>query len=198
MARIPFAQKYGISKDLPANSVRSQLTPTEILYPTKDLDALNQKHKDDVYQINRLFGFSTRELVELDAISDRKLKKPNLPYHAIPFLDLNPPRTYNSNEQIESGLPPFVENESVWNDGRDAAPPYFNEPDVLQEWQKQFPMVPPDLTDPDNAGLFWTPANPRVRELLEPVVTLATRMLQNSSYTPFVCSKYESRSPYMV
>jgi hypothetical protein len=73
-----FAQKYG-SKD---GSHRSGYTPLDYLFPRN----LSESEKEDIiaqedYQREELNGFTTRELGQLDVISDRELKAGNLQNH---------------------------------------------------------------------------------------------------------------------
>jgi hypothetical protein len=70
-----FAQKYG-PKD---ESHESWYTPLEYLFPRRISDAEREAitTRED-FQRRELYGFTTRELAQLDVISDRTLKPGNL------------------------------------------------------------------------------------------------------------------------
>jgi hypothetical protein len=79
-SKTPYANKYGEITD---GSGRSGLTPLELLFPGRSTTSLNQREKqvyEDVEEIQRdiLKRYTTRELLNTDAISTRSLKKSNL------------------------------------------------------------------------------------------------------------------------
>lgn len=78
-----FARKYG-----PKNGThRSGFTPLEYLFPRQIPDSEKQSIRDrEDFQRRELCGFTTRELAQLDVISDRELKKGNLENCIHPLL----------------------------------------------------------------------------------------------------------------
>lgn len=78
-----FAQKYG-----PRDGQReSGLSPLEYSFPRQvSEDEKESNILREEFQRNKLYEFTTRELVQLDVISDQKLKGPNLQNGIIPML----------------------------------------------------------------------------------------------------------------
>ncbi|TVY29213.1 hypothetical protein LHYA1_G002882 [Lachnellula hyalina] len=82
MAVSQMGLKYGVWGN---DHIHSGLTPIDSLFPTsvnrlspdeRLLQQLNKRHEE--YQKTQLYQFTTRELVDLDAISSRSLKSPDL------------------------------------------------------------------------------------------------------------------------
>lgn len=71
----PWAKKYGAKQ-----TYRSSLTPIDSELPTTDLseEALEEIQQGIKVQQKTLYGFTTRELIDRDAISSRELKPCNL------------------------------------------------------------------------------------------------------------------------
>lgn len=143
MAKSEWAQKYGVHDTF---QTRSGLTPTNPIFYDPRLinkdshfssldDCLNEQ-----YQRETLKGFSTRELVELGAITSRPMNRGNLGNDILPFLRID-----------------------NWDDG-----------------SRTYRIT--------NTGFFpyFFPRNPQIWAMLEPILVLASRMLQESIMTPFV------------
>lgn len=82
----PLARKYGcIYQDRQSGHERSALTPVAVRFPTIGRLATRDQKLHSItergviqYQRDLLHGYTTQELVYLDAISSRQLKTPNL------------------------------------------------------------------------------------------------------------------------
>jgi hypothetical protein len=75
--------KYGPNTDI---SGHSGYTPTDLFTPgSSPLDSDGNEEKE-AFQRRKLYNFTSRELVELDAISERGLKTPNLDEVIVPWL----------------------------------------------------------------------------------------------------------------
>lgn len=84
-----YARKYGGHDHW--LGLRSGYTPIKPLIPRFENVVDRDDQAREQIQRSKLWGFTTRELMDLDAISDseRKLKPPDLQYVALPWLDLN-------------------------------------------------------------------------------------------------------------
>lgn len=68
-------------------STKSGFTPVDYLFPSNSTEANSVKIlRIEEYQRSKLFGFTTRELTQLDAISSRKLRPATLRNGIIPLL----------------------------------------------------------------------------------------------------------------
>jgi len=87
----PFGKKYGTRGRF--GWKRSGFTPIDLNFSemnNKNLSKLQiERLKSIDFQRKHLYGFTTRELEELDALSDRPLRKPNLDNPIISYLDFD-------------------------------------------------------------------------------------------------------------
>lgn len=85
-----WGRKYGTSRDI--RSRRSGFTPIDLKFVGLDYTQLTQRQIYQLetidYQRKKLYGFTTRELQDLDALSERPLKKPNLDNPIISYLTI--------------------------------------------------------------------------------------------------------------
>jgi hypothetical protein len=82
----PYAKKYGVKHD-----GKSGLTPVEIMFPIPGISPGHPQSKHDCetleeFQRQLLRGYTTSELMNLDAISTRSLKPGNLTNDIHPLL----------------------------------------------------------------------------------------------------------------
>jgi hypothetical protein len=74
--------KYWIGPDSRIGTLRSGFTPVKLAFPKPPFDPQSKRNARDerteLFQKDKLYGFTTQELIDLGAISDRKLKAPNL------------------------------------------------------------------------------------------------------------------------
>jgi len=79
----PWAKRYGAMP----NSHKSGLTPIDYLFPRQISAAKQQELREsERFQQSRLYGFTTRELGQLDALCTRDLVPGNLQNGIVPFL----------------------------------------------------------------------------------------------------------------
>ncbi|TVY83745.1 hypothetical protein LSUE1_G001148 [Lachnellula suecica] len=88
--KTPMGAKYGVINKATG---RSGLTPVDSLFPVdlkkptgKALQDRKLDRRMEDYQRANLYGFTTRELVELDAITSRNLKTPNISNNILPVM----------------------------------------------------------------------------------------------------------------
>lgn len=114
-----FARRYG-PRD---NTANSGLTPTEYSFPRHITNEEAEIIEDrEEFQRERLHGFTTKELMALDAISDRKLKEGNLRNKIHPIMTRDrwenvPPSSFGRTAlyPVESGTGLWSsDNNEVW------------------------------------------------------------------------------------
>jgi len=149
----PWYLKYGPSTS-DEFSGQSGYTPTAVVFPNSS-GRTSQDVKKDEWQQKQLFGFTTRELMDLDAINEDALKLSNL----------------------RNGILPWLQIETVWaNDSTESNPPELNDP----YWDEADNMSDVDQRE------WWHPNNPKVKDILTPVLVLASRMMEKFMNGPLV------------
>jgi hypothetical protein len=90
----PWASKYGDRAQRQGLGIGSKsfLTPVDTVFPTnielsnEEIEQLELNKAAELFQRDNLYGFTTRELVDLDAITTRHLEPLNLSNPIIPPL----------------------------------------------------------------------------------------------------------------
>lgn len=173
-----FARKYGNHSDW---KLRSGYTPTDSAFPNSRLvnstgKSLSDDKQTERFQRERLNDFTTRELIDLDAISDRKLEEPNLQNAVVPLFAIDP--TCEPDPDAPDNRSRYIWHASTWDDGTNGSyPPLFkDDQDGDNDAEEQ--------RTPDDK--YWTSRNSSVRRILRPIIVLASRLLESPSYTSFV------------
>jgi hypothetical protein len=113
-------KKYG--QGLPSIPNKSALTPTEPRYFLHDLltkgNALKSHLMIEAFQREKLLGFLTSDLIKLDAISSRKLKKANLENPILPSLEMWDNKNYFNKipfGEPNSGVYWDADRDEIWD-----------------------------------------------------------------------------------
>jgi len=197
----PFGKKYGTRGRF--GWKRSGFTPIDLNFSemnNKNLSKLQiERLKSIDFQRKHLYGFTTRELEELDALSDRPLRKPNLDNPIISYLDFDHWHDGGSKWGHKVEAPPFPVPKHHKTQGflkklKGVEKYHYSDHDSNHSNYSDNPEYPSDYDGSEegnekspNPRAWWVGNNPMVRPILEPILRLASQLLLMEIFSPLVC-----------